>query len=486
MAGVRAYLADFALANPLYASATITVYAVDPTTQKVSTTLAPLYADPFASTLLANPQTLDGEGKWQMPVYVDQAVIMRVGNAGAANGDTGIAGQLGSFRGDWTSGTLYFTGDTIRDGSSGLNSSNVYYCAGPHTSGIFADDLAAGVWLLYMSATSVAAGVIAQAVAASLVAVASAGYLTANQTITLSGAVAGSGSTGITVTLADSGVGASTYTKVTVNAKGIVTSGGELSNSDVTTALGYDPLPRAYLAGLTLSNDGGSPNTVLDIAAGMCIDSTAASVIRLGAFTKSTAGSWAVGSGSNGMGVGLTIANGTWYHVFAILNTGTPDVYFDTSVTAANKPVGTTVFRRLGSFKTDSSAHIVAFTQSGDYFWWSVPVVELANVVPGVTTAFTVTLGGVPTGLVVEAIMNGYVEDPSNPATVYFSALASADGVVNGSNFSIASPLNSIVGISGMMFLTNTSAQIRARSATAGATIQLNSLGWIDNRGRFA
>lgn len=49
-------------------------------------------------------------------------------------------------------------------------------------------------------------------------------YLTSNQTITLSGAVTGSGTTSITTTLADSGVTAATYCGLTVNAKGIVTS----------------------------------------------------------------------------------------------------------------------------------------------------------------------------------------------------------------------------------------------------------------------
>ena len=52
-----------------------------------------------------------------------------------------------------------------------------------------------------------------------------AGYISANQTITLSGDVTGSGTTAITTTLANSGVTAGTYNSVTVNAKGIVTGG---------------------------------------------------------------------------------------------------------------------------------------------------------------------------------------------------------------------------------------------------------------------
>ena len=59
-------------------------------------------------------------------------------------------------------------------------------------------------------------------------------YLTGNQTITLSGDASGSGSTSISITLANSGVTAGTYNSVTVDAKGRVTSG-----SNPTTLAGH-------------------------------------------------------------------------------------------------------------------------------------------------------------------------------------------------------------------------------------------------------
>ena len=70
----------------------------------------------------------------------------------------------------------------------------------------------------------------------------SVAYLTANQTITLTGDVTGSGTTTITTALSNTGVSAGTYTKLTVDAKGRVTAGTSLSSSEVTTALGYSPL----------------------------------------------------------------------------------------------------------------------------------------------------------------------------------------------------------------------------------------------------
>ena len=58
-------------------------------------------------------------------------------------------------------------------------------------------------------------------------------YITGNQTITVSGDATGSGSTSISLTLANSGVSAGTYTKVTVDAKGRVTTGATLSTGDL-------------------------------------------------------------------------------------------------------------------------------------------------------------------------------------------------------------------------------------------------------------
>lgn len=85
------------------------------------------------------------------------------------------------------------------------------------------------------------------------------GFLTANQTITVSGDATGSGSTAITLALANSGVTAGTYTKVTVDAKGRVTAG-----ANPTTLAGY---------GITdgLSNTGGSVTGTLTFSGGATV-----------------------------------------------------------------------------------------------------------------------------------------------------------------------------------------------------------------------
>ena len=69
----------------------------------------------------------------------------------------------------------------------------------------------------------------------------SVGYLTANQSISLTGAVTGTGTTSIETTLKDSGVTAGTYNNVTVDAKGIVTGGSNTAYVTGTpwTSVGY-------------------------------------------------------------------------------------------------------------------------------------------------------------------------------------------------------------------------------------------------------
>jgi hypothetical protein len=61
------------------------------------------------------------------------------------------------------------------------------------------------------------------------------GYQTGNQPITLSGDISGSGSTSIAGTLATVNSNVGTYTKVTVNAKGLVTAATNLLAADIPT-----------------------------------------------------------------------------------------------------------------------------------------------------------------------------------------------------------------------------------------------------------
>mgnify|MGYP001574175642 CR=1 FL=1 len=88
----RASIQDFALANPVYAGATVTVYRV---TAGVKTAIKiTLYDSLTGAGTLLNPQTLDSNGKLIQAVYIDEDWIATVSGLTIADHDTGIVSNL--------------------------------------------------------------------------------------------------------------------------------------------------------------------------------------------------------------------------------------------------------------------------------------------------------------------------------------------------------------------------------------------------------
>jgi hypothetical protein len=177
------------------------------------------------------------------------------------------------------------------------------------------------------------------------------------------------------------------------------------------TIHGTSPVIPFYLAGCILANDATTPFTVLDISPCVATDSTNAVMANVStAFTKTISGSWAAGSGHGGMGNGLTVAASQWYHVCMANNGGTPDYYFDSLATCANRPtlITDTKVRRIGSFYVNSSNHIYSFQQINDdvYFTANANFVGVSyppgtGAVDYLVTNLSLGLGvpGVPTGI---------------------------------------------------------------------------------------
>lgn len=139
--GARISIQDFSLANPLYAGATVTFFTTDNDGVKTATK-ATLYEAPSGAATLLNPQTLDSDGKFAAPVYVEDPVIASVsGLTNVDDHDTGVIWAPGTWRGDWATATTYYPGDFLRAGADADASNDVYLVSEQHTSGTFATDV---------------------------------------------------------------------------------------------------------------------------------------------------------------------------------------------------------------------------------------------------------------------------------------------------------------------------------------------------------
>lgn len=265
----------------------------------------------------------------------------------------------------------------------------------------------------------------------------------------------------------------------------------------VTPARALDAIAAAlpgFLTGLTLTR---SAATTISVATGAARNEGAgtARIMTLGsAITKVLAATWAAGTGANGLDTGA-VANTTWYHVHLIRkdSDGTLDLLYSLSPTSPTMPTGYTARRRLGSVRTDGSANILNFTQSGDQFLWDSAVVDVDAQNPG-TAAVTRALT-VPTGLRVQALIIGASYGGTTASvTAFFSALDKANqGLQDVGTASLTAMANVCAsgggarwGFSPMTIRTDTSAQIRSRLQTSGASDRIGIIteGWIDPRGR--
>lgn len=247
-------------------------------------------------------------------------------------------------------------------------------------------------------------------------------------------------------------------------------------------------LPRGYIDGCVISNGTDATNDI-NIAAGVCRDSTNAVDITVAAIAgKQLDANWAAGGSAGMRNSAVGIAN-TTYHIWAVRTaaSATADIYAHTSTTAATvltalqaESGGSSyIYGRLIASVVRAGSTILAFTQVGDEFTWTVPVNDVVDASSG-TSAHTVALT-VPTGIAMRAHIN-FFADVSTGA--YISALSSTDQAASTTG---VPGVSSFAGTQGngctMSVMTDTSAQIRWRQ-NSNASFLLNTLGFVHPRGR--
>ncbi len=244
--------------------------------------------------------------------------------------------------------------------------------------------------------------------------------------------------------------------------------------------------PRGYISGLTLSTAGASSAFNVDV--GFATSDDATTPMNLTASIGKNTNPWAVGPSNGALDTGA-IQVSTWYHVFEIARVDTPtvDILISTNPTSPTLPTHYTKQRRIGSMKTDASAHWTAFTQIGDEFLWHANVTELSYAAIGNTTANTLTLGGVPTGVTARALMHlGLGATAGAAGALLVTALDESDIVPDSLGGSANTTLYASAGfVAGdLEKRTNTAAQIRYRTDLSSIKLAVFTFGWIDRRGR--
>jgi hypothetical protein len=249
---------------------------------------------------------------------------------------------------------------------------------------------------------------------------------------------------------------------------------------------GYVPpifVMRSYLAGYTLSSPGSS--SLFTAQPGQAADSTNADYISLTAAINKSTSAWAAGTGNGGLDTGA-IAINTWYHVFAIKNptTNVVDILISLSATAPTMPSGYTLFRRIGSIKTNSSSQWKGFSQRGDEFILTETLTQDVNTTTLGTTATPYTLASVPSGIQVIAMFRGSMQNAAGNA-ITISSPDELSVAVNtpAGNLTISNGAGLTVDFQ-LQLRTNTSQQIRAVSLNANTTFYVVPYGWLDRRGQ--
>lgn len=211
-----------------------------------------------------------------------------------------------------------------------------------------------------------------------------------------------------------------------------------------------DPIvnqPSLYVNGLAISNNSTTPNTKLDVAAGICRDSANMIDMNLGNYLNlfgvgtanaSTTINFAV-SGINGLASG-TIAASTWYYIFVVADSSNKlptGAIASVSATAPVLPFGYDSIRLIGAVKTDGSSHLLLFYQSGSgsgrFFEWDAPI---AVTVTSSGTSATYSAMDLSTGVPVSNFGLAtlyYIWDPNAAGDIlnFTPAGATGDYIVN-------------------------------------------------------
>lgn len=243
------------------------------------------------------------------------------------------------------------------------------------------------------------------------------------------------------------------------------------------------------LNGFTIANEPTTPNSFISVSPGIAInDAGTISMSMPSGMRKGLNANWSGGSGVGGLDVG-SVASSTWYHVFAIYNPTEKitDVLFSGSISNPQMPSGYSAKRRIGSIRTDASANIVRFLQTGDYFAYNTPINVISGAWDGGTTPKILPLT-VPVGIKVEAVIGATYQTSGTAGQFVFVAMVDPDqgGVVTLNNSMLHVPQDDIMTTIFRVYTDVNGRVLRWANTTAENDVTVSAWvhGYTDRRGK--
>lgn len=259
-------------------------------------------------------------------------------------------------------------------------------------------------------------------------------------------------------------------------------SGAASISSTLPTAVANSIPLRNYGAGCTLSNDGTSPNTVIDIAACVTADDTSFLLMnQSSAFTKTT-GAWAVGTGNGGLDTGA-VAQNTWYYLYQIErpDTGIVDYLITATYASPTMPANYTRKRYIGAIKTAAaSTNILAFTQVGNEISWTTPPLDVNGTTLGTASSTTLTLGGVPNGYKTQSHLRITTFRAAGTSNAVYTPASETDAAASGSHVNCNESITNTGIACEIRIIASTTQTILGRASNASTTATIETVGWID------
>jgi hypothetical protein len=176
------------------------------------------------------------------------------------------------------------------------------------------------------------------------------------------------------------------------------------------------------------------------------------------------------------------VAN-TVYYVFLIRkdSDGSIDALFSLSATAPTMPAGYTYKRMIRRQVTDAAANIIPTTQSGDYVLFKKFISDRATSAIASTNRTAYVVSGPPN--MISLLELNVI---TSAGAGYFWM-----GDENYIDTAASSSYRNVIGTTthefiGKQILLNATSQIYGRGDTTNLQVGINTLGWIDDRGRDA